>query len=179
MEIILNGFHAGKKDSHSHGMVVFPSEVTLLLVSHSSCLWVRIRIRKQLTYYVGCDRYCYNGCPSSCTTLYPSPHSDWWEQSKKSDWIVMLKIKHSLFLFSGGYEIAGVRIPSFAISVLQCGQNQRIPSCGNSAGSVVITRELAHLWQLCCSCEHNQRKFHLWQSCHNVNIIRVSHHLWQ
>ncbi len=107
------------------------------------------------------------------------PHSDWWEQSKKSDWIVMLKIKHSLFLFSGGYEIAGVRIPSFANSVLQCGQNQRIPSCGNSAGSVDITGELAHLWQLCCSCEHNQRKSHLWQSCHNVNIIRVSHHLWQ
>ncbi len=38
MEIILDGFHAGKKDSHSHGMVVFPSEVSLLLVSHSSCL---------------------------------------------------------------------------------------------------------------------------------------------
>ncbi len=34
--------------------LLFPSEVSLLLVSHSSCLWVRIR--KQLTHYVGCDK---------------------------------------------------------------------------------------------------------------------------
>lgn len=70
LEIILDGLHSGKKDSHSHGMVVFPSEVSLLLVSHSSCLWVRIR--KQLTHYVGCDKYCYNGCPSLLHYSYPS-----------------------------------------------------------------------------------------------------------
>jgi hypothetical protein len=37
-------------------------EVSLLLVSHSSCLWVRIR--KQLTHYtmLGVICICYNGC---------------------------------------------------------------------------------------------------------------------
>ncbi len=123
-----------------HGMVVFPSEVSLLLVSHSSCLWVRIR--KHLTHHVGCDKYCYSGCPSYIGLLSSICHiqTDGNSQRNLQSWIVMLKIRPSLFLFSGGDEIAGVRMPSFANSAAMWSESEN-----------------PFLWQWCWQCGHNQR----------------------